>query len=107
MRTALLVCIIAVVTAALAAPAAHAVDIAGPAAWCWFQDPRAVVFNDRVVFGLVVHGAVIDWIAVPAAVYFLWVVQALYRGTFHDWNGAPGAVGARVTTPEPATARAG
>ena len=36
------------------------------------------------------HGVAIDWIAVPAAVYFLWVVQALYRGTFRDWNGAPG-----------------
>jgi hypothetical protein len=53
-----------------------------------------------------IHGAAIDWIAVPAALYFLWVVQALYRGTFHDWNGAPGAVGARVTA-EPAPARAG
>jgi hypothetical protein len=29
---------------------------------------------------------VIDWIAVPAGLYFLWVVQALYRGTFRDWN---------------------
>ena len=38
------------------------------------------------------HGVGIDWIAVPAAVYFLWVVQALYRGTFRDWNGAPGMV---------------
>ena len=32
----------------------------------------------------------IDWLAVPAAIYFLWVVQALYRGSFRDWNGAPG-----------------
>ena len=37
-----------------------------------------------------VHNGVVDWVAVPAACYFLWVVQALYRGTFRDWNGAPG-----------------
>jgi hypothetical protein len=35
------------------------------------------------------HTTVIDWIAVPAGLYFLWVVRALYRGTFHDWNGVP------------------
>jgi hypothetical protein len=35
-----------------------------------------------------IHNLVIDYFAVPAAVYFLWVVHALYRGTFHDWNGA-------------------
>jgi len=37
-----------------------------------------------------VHNVVIDYVAVPAAMYFLWVVHALYRGTFHDWNGASG-----------------
>jgi hypothetical protein len=26
---------------------------------------------------------------VPAGLYFLWVVHALYRGTFADWNGSP------------------
>ncbi len=46
------------------------------------------------LYGLDWHGTTFDWIAVPAAVYFLWVVQALYRGTFHDWNGAPGTVAA-------------
>jgi hypothetical protein len=35
------------------------------------------------------HGFVIDWLAVPAAMYFLWVVHGLYKGTFRDWNGAP------------------
>jgi hypothetical protein len=38
------------------------------------------------------HGLVIDWLAVPAAIYFVWVVRALHLGTFTDWNeGAEGA----------------
>jgi hypothetical protein len=40
-------------------------------------------------YGLEFHTTVIDWVAVPASIYFLWVVQALHRGTYHDWNGAP------------------
>lgn len=40
-------------------------------------------------YTVVGHMAVIDWLAVPAGLYFLWVVQALYRGTFADWNRAP------------------
>jgi hypothetical protein len=44
------------------------------------------------------HGLVIDWLAVPAAVYFVWVVRGLHDGSRADWNrGAHGvrrAVGA-------------
>jgi hypothetical protein len=29
---------------------------------------------------------VIDWLAVPAALYFLWVVRGLYRDALLDWN---------------------
>jgi hypothetical protein len=37
------------------------------------------------------HGLVVDWLAVPAAIYFVWVVRALHLGTFSDWNeGAEG-----------------
>jgi hypothetical protein len=43
-------------------------------------------------YALDYHGFVIDWIAVPAAMYFLWVVQALYKGTFRDWNGVPSSM---------------
>ena len=32
------------------------------------------------------HGFAIDWLAVPAAVYFLWVVRNLYRRSTLDWN---------------------
>ncbi len=39
-----------------------------------------------------VHGFVIDWVAVPAGLYFLWVVRSLYRDSLRDWN--------RVETPE-------
>jgi hypothetical protein len=39
-------------------------------------------------YGPAVHATVTDWIAVPAGLYFLWVVQALYRGTYRDWNHA-------------------
>ncbi|HZQ87029.1 MAG TPA: hypothetical protein VFA83_19450 [Acidimicrobiales bacterium] len=33
-------------------------------------------------------GRVIDWLAVPAAIYFVWVVRSLYLGTVDDWNQA-------------------
>jgi hypothetical protein len=38
------------------------------------------------------HGLIIDWLAVPAAIYFVWVVRSLYLGAISDWNtGAEGA----------------
>ncbi|MGH2785396.1 MAG: hypothetical protein ACRDJ1_09040 [Actinomycetota bacterium] len=35
-----------------------------------------------------VHGFAIDWLAVPAAAYFLWVVRGLYIDALRDWNNA-------------------
>ena len=35
-----------------------------------------------------VHSIVIDWFAVPAAAYFLWVVRGLHSGAVRDWNEA-------------------
>jgi hypothetical protein len=49
-----------------------------------------------------IHGLAIDWLAVPAGIYFVWVVQALYRGTFRDWNSTGRAV--PVARPQPADA---
>ena len=46
-----------------------------------------------------VHGLVVDWLSVPAAVYFLWVVHRLYRDSLRDWNQGPGEVGLPVLTP--------
>jgi hypothetical protein len=40
------------------------------------------------------HGLLIDWLAVPAAIYFVWVVRNLSLGVFSDWN--QGAEGARL-----------
>ena len=37
-------------------------------------------------YGLDTHGLAIDWLAVPAGLYFLWVVRSLYLDTLADWN---------------------
>ena len=37
-------------------------------------------------YGPDVHGLVIDWVSVPAGLYFLWIVRGLYRDTIRDWN---------------------
>ena len=51
------------------------------------------------------HMLAIDWVSVPAATYFLWVVYALFRGSFRDWNGAPGVT--RESPGPPSTPRGG
>jgi hypothetical protein len=38
-----------------------------------------------------VHAMYIDWLAVPAAAYFLWVVRELYRDSLRDWNQVMGS----------------
>jgi hypothetical protein len=38
------------------------------------------------VYHLDWHGFAIDWLGVPAAVYFLWVVRNLHRRAMSDWN---------------------
>lgn len=32
------------------------------------------------------HGLAVDWISVPAGIFFLWVVRGLYRQSLKDWN---------------------
>jgi len=55
------------------------------------------------------HHLVIDWLSVPAGLYFLYVVRSLYRGNATDWNRmrAPRAASAPepATTATPATTR--
>ena len=41
-------------------------------------------------------GLTIDWLAVPAAIYFVWVVRALYLGTITDWNESAGRSAAEL-----------
>jgi hypothetical protein len=38
-----------------------------------------------------IHGFTIDWLAVPAGLYFLWVVRGLYLDSLRDWNRVPAA----------------
>jgi hypothetical protein len=43
-----------------------------------------------------VHALVIDWFAIPAGLYFLWVVRGLYQQVLNDWNQPTVAVEAAV-----------
>jgi hypothetical protein len=72
-------------------------------ATCALMHGVYAIYSMTGQYGPDVHGVGIDVLAVPAAVYFLWVVQALYRGTFRDWNGAPSR---RTAAPAAAPARA-
>jgi len=50
------------------------------------------------------HGLVIDWLSVPAGIYFLAVVRRLYQDSLRDWNDGPGEVTAPAApnpTPDP------
>jgi hypothetical protein len=42
-----------------------------------------------------VHGGTIDWLSIPAGLYFLAVVRGLYRDSLRDWNRGPAEVVAR------------
>jgi len=44
------------------------------------------VYNATGTYAYDIHGLVIDWLSVPAGLYFLSVVRALYRDSLHDWN---------------------
>jgi hypothetical protein len=50
------------------------------------------------------HGLAIDWLSVPAAAYFVYVVHALYSGKFRDWNRGP--VATRTPSAESSSAAA-
>ena len=45
------------------------------------------------------HGLLVDWLSVPAGIYFLAVVRGLYRDSLRDWNDGPGEVGTEIPTP--------
>jgi hypothetical protein len=45
-----------------------------------------VVYAATGTFAPDFHGLWVDWLSVPAAAWFLWVVRGLERGTVRDWN---------------------
>lgn len=49
-------------------------------------------------YQLDIHGFGIDWLAVPAGLYFLWVVANLYRNAIVDWNRSVPSVPQPVMT---------
>jgi hypothetical protein len=59
-----------------------------------------VLYAATGVYAFHIHGLLIDWLAVPAAMYFLWVVHGLYRDMLRDWNQTMGA-----EAPRPAMAQ--
>jgi hypothetical protein len=66
---------------------------------CGLMHTAFVVYAASARYTVDVHGLIIDWVSVPAAIYFVWVVRSLYLGTVHDWNR-----GAADMTPQPAMA---
>ena len=48
------------------------------AVWAVYTATGAYTFD--------IHGLVIDWLSLPAGLYFLSVVRGLYRDAIHDWN---------------------
>jgi hypothetical protein len=67
---------------------------------CGLMHAVSAVYASSGRYEVDVHGLAIDWLAVPAAVYFLWVVRALHHGAFSDWNR--GATGVRRAPAEAA-----
>jgi hypothetical protein len=55
---------------------------------CALMHAAWVVYQVAGRYEADIHTIVIDWLAVPAAAYFLWVVRGLYAGTVRDWNEA-------------------
>lgn len=43
-----------------------------------------------------VHGLTIDWLAVPAALYFVWVVRMLAKGSMSEWHDGSTGVNREV-----------
>jgi len=48
-----------------------------------------------------IHGLTIDWLSVPAGIYFLAVVRRLYKDSLRDWNDGPDDVAPAAPSPTP------
>ncbi len=53
---------------------------------CAVMHAAVAVYGLSGLYGFDLNGFVIDWLAVPAALYFLWVVHGLYQDALRDWN---------------------
>ena len=53
---------------------------------CALMHAIVALYVVRGVYAAESHGLLVDWLSVPAAMYFLWVVRGLYRESLHDWN---------------------
>jgi hypothetical protein len=73
---------------------------------CGLMHIAFVVYAAAGRYEVDVHGLVIDWLAVPAALYFVWVVRSMiYLQTFEDWNrSSAGVVPELEPEPEPVNA---
>jgi hypothetical protein len=53
---------------------------------CALMHAVFVAYSLTGVYAFDLHGFGIDWLGVPAGLYFLWVVRSLYQGRLRDWN---------------------
>jgi hypothetical protein len=47
------------------------------------------VYTATGTYAYDIHGLVVDWLSLPAGLYFLSVVRGLYRDSIQDWNVVP------------------
>jgi hypothetical protein len=47
------------------------------------------VYTATGAYAYDIHGLVVDWLSLPAGLYFLSVVRGLYRDSIQDWNVVP------------------
>jgi hypothetical protein len=55
-------------------------------ATCALMHGVMAVYTASGAYAFDIHGLVVDWLSLPAALYFLSVVRGLYRDAIHDWN---------------------
>lgn len=53
---------------------------------CGYMHTVHAAYAQTGFYDVDIHGLTIDVLAIPAAVYFLWVVLSLHRGSVRDWN---------------------
>ena len=53
---------------------------------CAVMHAAWAVYATSGLYAFDIHGFAIDWLSIPSALYFLWVVHGLYRDALHDWN---------------------